>query len=63
MDLPFIINDGVGAAESSYCRMAWFARPSFRHLDRGRRHGLFITRFRPFGTCQILQVTDFSQML
>jgi hypothetical protein len=30
-NLPFIIIDGVGAAESSYFSMAWFARPSFRH--------------------------------
>jgi len=34
LNLPFIIIDGVGAAESSYFKMAWFARPLFRHLIR-----------------------------
>lgn len=30
MDLPFIIIDGVGAAESSYFIKAWFAGPSYK---------------------------------
>jgi len=30
LDLPFIIIDGVGAAESSYFTKAWFARPSYK---------------------------------
>jgi hypothetical protein len=31
---PFIVIDGVGAAESSYSLMAWFTRPSFSPESR-----------------------------
>jgi hypothetical protein len=60
LNLPFIIIDGVGAAESSYILMAWFARPSFRHLVQGWRLDFLIARITPLGTCHKLQVVDFN---
>ncbi|OLU05994.1 hypothetical protein BVK86_01145 [Pseudomonas reinekei] len=61
MNLPFIFIDDVGAAESSYFVMAWFARPSFRRLAQGRKDGFVIARNIRYGTCQKLQVRHFSQ--
>jgi hypothetical protein len=61
LNLPFIIIDGVGAAESSYFIMAWFARPSFRHLSRAEGNGFLISRLIRFGTCHKLQVQGFKQ--
>ena len=60
LNLPFIINDGVGAAESSDFKMARFALPCYRHLYKGWRYGVLIARFNPLGTCHKLQVLDLN---